>query len=72
MGQCPGQGRGREGRDQGPALSTAENLGEGEEQGDREGWHETEPNPTQQRIDEEPPEERERTVGLPDEDSNER
>jgi hypothetical protein len=39
---------------------------EREPQGDREGWHESEPNPTQQRIDEEPPEEREKLVGVPD------
>ena len=68
MGQRAGQGRRGQGRDQGAALSTGERFGEGEEQGDREGWHESEPNPTQQRIDEEPPEERERLVGVEDED----
>jgi len=52
-------------------VSTAERFGEGEPQGDREGWHESEPNPTQQRIDEEPPEEREKLVGVPDDADDE-
>jgi hypothetical protein len=35
----------------------------GEPQGDREGWHESEPNATQQRIDEEGAEDRPVAVG---------